>query len=50
MESSFVAVTYAWKAEVFAPQGEETVTSSMLGALQSNQALRAEFFALARET
>jgi GTP cyclohydrolase I len=30
-------------------QGEETVTSSMLGALQPNQALRAEFFALARE-
>lgn len=29
-------------------QGEETVTSSMLGALQPNQALRAEFFALAR--
>jgi GTP cyclohydrolase IA len=31
-------------------QGEETVTSSMLGALQPNQALRAEFFALARKT
>ncbi|MFT6955568.1 MAG: GTP cyclohydrolase I [Halieaceae bacterium] len=30
-------------------QGEETITSSMLGALQPNQALRAEFFALARE-
>jgi GTP cyclohydrolase I len=30
-------------------QGEETVTSSMLGALQPHQALRAEFFALARE-
>ena len=29
--------------------GEETVTSSMLGELHSNQALRAEFFALARE-
>jgi len=30
-------------------QGEETITSSMLGALQPNQALRAEFFALERE-
>ena len=30
-------------------RGEETVTSSMLGELHSNQALRAEFFALARE-
>ena len=30
-------------------QGEETITSAMLGALQPNQALRAEFFALARE-
>ena len=29
-------------------QGEETVTSAMLGELQPNQALRAEFFALAR--
>ena len=29
-------------------QGEETVTSSMLGALQPNQALRAEFFAVER--
>lgn len=29
-------------------QGEETVTSSMLGALQSNPALRAEFFAVER--
>ena len=28
-------------------QGEETVTSAMLGELQPNQALRAEFFALA---
>ncbi|MEB0025264.1 GTP cyclohydrolase I FolE [Pseudomonas sp. MH9.2] len=30
-------------------QGEETVTSAMLGELLNNQALRAEFFALARE-
>jgi GTP cyclohydrolase I len=30
-------------------QGEETVTSAMLGTLQPNQALRAEFFSLARE-
>jgi GTP cyclohydrolase I len=30
-------------------QGEETVTSSMLGALQPNQTLRTEYFALARE-
>lgn len=30
-------------------QGEETVTSAMLGELQTNQALRAEFLALARE-
>ncbi len=29
-------------------QGEETVTSSMLGALRTSQALRAEFLALAR--
>lgn len=29
-------------------QGEETVTSSMLGTLQSNHALRAEFFAVER--
>lgn len=29
-------------------QGEETVTSSMLGALLPDQALRAEFFALSR--
>ena len=29
-------------------QGEETVTSSMLGTLLPNQALRAEFFALSR--
>jgi GTP cyclohydrolase IA len=31
-------------------QGEETVTSSMLGELQPNQAMRAEFLALARES
>ena len=31
-------------------QGEETVTSAMLGELQPNQALRAEFIALARES
>lgn len=31
-------------------QGEETVTSSMLGTLQSTHALRTEFFALERET
>jgi GTP cyclohydrolase I len=30
-------------------QGEETVTSAMLGELQTNLALRTEFFALARE-
>jgi len=30
-------------------QGEETVTSAMLGALQTNLALRTEFFSLARE-
>ena len=30
-------------------QGEETVTSSMLGTLQTNPALRAEFFAVERE-
>lgn len=30
-------------------QGEETITSSMLGELASNQALRAEFLALAQE-
>jgi len=29
-------------------QGEETMTSSMLGELQPNQAMRAEFFALAK--
>jgi GTP cyclohydrolase IA len=31
-------------------QGEETVTSSMLGELQPNQAMRTEFLALARES
>ena len=30
-------------------QGEETVTSSMFGTLQTNPALRAEFFAVERE-
>lgn len=30
-------------------QGEETITSAMLGELQTNLALRTEFFALARE-
>jgi len=30
-------------------QGEETLTSAMLGELQPNQAMRAEFFALAHE-
>jgi GTP cyclohydrolase I len=30
-------------------QGEETVTSAMLGELQTNQAMRTEFLALARE-
>jgi GTP cyclohydrolase I len=30
-------------------QGEETVTSAMLGNLQTNLALRTEFLALARE-
>ena len=31
-------------------QGEETITSAMLGELQPNQAMRAEFMALVRET